>query len=195
MIKIGLTGGIGSGKTTVANMFREQHVPVFIADIEAKKILDNSKVATEVAQTFDLNLTSEGLIHKPDLASIVFKDAQALQTLNSIIHPKVHQSFKNWLSKQNSPYIIYEAAIIFEKNRASDFDYTVLVTAPEEVRINRVMQRDNVSYEDVKSRMKAQWPESKKVKLADFIIENINLKETQQQVKELHKIFSNFSYK
>lgn len=195
MIKIGLTGGIGSGKTTVAKMFADLQISVFIADTEAKKILDNPEVALEVAKTFNLNLNSDGLIHKPDLASLVFKDKNALEKLNSIIHPKVHERFKNWLSEQNSPYIIYEAAIIFEKNRASDFDYTILVTAPEELRIKRVMERDHVSYDDVKSRMKAQWAESKKRKLADYVIENTNLKETQQEVRKLNEKFLNISDK
>jgi dephospho-CoA kinase len=140
-------------------------------------------------------LTADGLIHKPDLAAIVFNDATALNKLNSIIHPKVHQEFKDWTQKQDGVYLIYEAAIIFEKGRASDFDYTILVTAPEDIRIERVMQRDKVSLSDVKARMKTQWPESKKEKLADFIIENINLIETKQQVKELHEKFSNISDK
>lgn len=195
MKKIGLTGGIGSGKSTVANMFKENNVPVFIADIEAKKILDKPEVASEIAKTFNLDLNSEGLIHKPDLAAIVFNNTEALNKLNSIIHPKVHTKFENWLKKQQAAYIIYEAAIIFEKNRASDFDHTILVTAPEDTRIERVMARDGVGRDDVKSRMKAQWSESKKINLADFIIENINLIETRQQVKELHKKFSNISDK
>lgn len=195
MKKIGLTGGIGSGKSTVANMFKENNVPVFIADIEAKKILDKPEVASEIAKTFNLDLNSEGLIHKPDLAAIVFNNTESLNKLNSIIHPKVHTKFENWLKKQQAAYIIYEAAIIFEKNRASDFDHTILVTAPEDTRIERVMARDGVGRDDVKSRMKAQWSESKKINLADFIIENINLVETRQQVKELHKKFSNISDK
>lgn len=195
MIKIGLTGGIGSGKTTVAQMFKKLQIPVFIADVEAKKILDYPEVSSEVAKTFNLSLNSDNLIHKPDLASIVFNDKKALEKLNSIIHPRVHESYKNWLSKQNSPYIIYEAAIIFEKNRESDFDHVILVTAPEEIRIKRVMERDDVNYEAVMSRMRAQWPESKKKKLASFIIENINLQETQQQVKELNEKFLIFSDK
>lgn len=195
MKKIGLTGGIGSGKSTVAKMFKENNVPVFIADIEAKKILDKPGVASEIAKTFNLDLNSEGLIHKPDLAAIVFNNTEALNKLNSIIHPKVHTKFENWLKKQEAAYIIYEAAIIFEKNRASDFDHTILVTAPEDTKIERVMARDGVGRDDVKSRMKAQWSESKKINLADFIIENINLIETRQRVKELHKKFSNISDK
>lgn len=192
MKKIGLTGGIGSGKSTVAQLFKDKQVPVFIADVEAKKILDTPEVAQQIADDFKLSLNSEGLIHKPDLASIVFKDSEALDRLNSIIHPKVHQRFENWFKIQNSPYIIYEAAIIFEKDRASDFDYTLLVTAPEEMRIQRVMQRDDTTREAVTSRIKAQWPESKKKNLADFTIENINLSETRQKVSELHEKFLNF---
>jgi dephospho-CoA kinase len=195
MIKIGLTGGIGSGKTTVANMFKSKNIPVFIADVEAKKILNDPSVAQEVANTFNISLTNEGLIDKSKLASIVFKDKAALEKLNSIIHPKVHQSFKKWVKNKDASYIIYEAAIIFEKDRASDFDFTILITAPEEVRIERVVQRDYSSEEEVKSRMKAQWPESKKKKLADFVIENINIKQTQQQVDKLHAKFLNFSDK
>ena len=195
MIKIGLTGGIGSGKTTVANMFKSKNIPVFIADVEAKKILNDPSVAQEVANTFSIPLTNDGLIDKSKLASIVFKDKAALEKLNSIIHPKVHQSFKKWVKNKDASYIIYEAAIIFEKDRASDFDFTILIIAPEEARVQRVVQRDLSSEDEVKSRMKAQWPESKKKKLADFVIENINLKQTQQQVDKLHANFLNFSDK
>ena len=195
MIKIGLTGGIGSGKTTVANMFKNKNIPVFIADVEAKKILNDPSVAQDVANTFNISLTNDGLIDKSELASIVFKDKEALEKLNSIIHPKVQQSFQKWIRNIDAPYIIYEAAIIFEKDRASDFDFTILITAPEEARIQRVVQRDLSSEDEVKSRMKAQWPESKKKKLADFVIENTNLKQTQQQVDKLHAKFLNFSDK
>ena len=195
MIKVGLTGGIGSGKTTVAKMFEKLGVPLFIADIEAKKILDTPKVSAEVASLFDLNLNPNGLIHKPDLASIVFNDSEALDQLNSIIHPKVHESFQEWVKKQDFPYIIYEAAIIFEKGRAADFDYTILVTAPEKDRIQRVMKRDNVDADEVKSRMRAQWSESKKKNLASFVIDNTNLNETQQRVRQLHANFLIFSDK
>ena len=195
MIKIGLTGGIGSVKTTVANMFKSKNIPVFIADVEAKKILNDPSVAQDVANTFNISLTNDGLIDKSKLASIVFKDKAALEKLNSIIHPKVHQSFQKWVKNKDASYIIYEAAIIFEKDRASDFDFTILITAPEEARIQRVVQRDLSSEDEVKSRMKAQWPESKKKKLADFVIENTNLKQTQQQVDKLHAKFLNFSDK
>jgi dephospho-CoA kinase len=192
MIKIGLTGGIGSGKTTVAQMFKDKKVPVFTADIEAKKILDRPEVSSEVSRVFGIKLNSENLINKAELAKIVFNDDKALERLNSIIHPEVHKYFERWLSMQTAPYIIYEAAIIFEKNRASDFDYTILVTAPEDLRIKRVMKRDDITSADVESRVKAQWSESKKKELADFIIENINLKETQQQVSKLHEKFLSF---
>ncbi|PKG43027.1 dephospho-CoA kinase [Psychroflexus sp. MES1-P1E] len=195
MIKIGLTGGIGAGKTLVANMFKNKNIPVFIADVEAKKILNDSSVVQEVAHTFNISLTHDGLIDKSELASIVFKDKAALEKLNSIIHPKVHDCFQKWILSIDALYIIYEAAIIFEKDRASYFDFTILVTAPKQVRIERVIQRDHSSEEDVKSRIKAQWPESKKKKLADFVIENTNLKQTQQQVDKLHVKFLNFSDK
>lgn len=195
MIKIGLTGGIGSGKTTVANCFKDKGVPVFIADTEAKKILEQPEVSQAIAHKFDIQLLDDGSINKKELASIVFKDKVKLEQLNSIIHPKVHDRFKEWVSQQNAAYIIYEAAIIFEQNRASDFDFTILVTAPKNIRIERIQKRDQVSSSEVKSRMDAQWPEDKKQKLADFIVENINIKETHQQVDRLHEKFLKLSDK
>jgi dephospho-CoA kinase len=195
MIKIGLTGGIGSGKTLVANMFKNKDIPVFTADVEAKKILNEPSVVQDVSNTFNISLTNDGLINKSELASIVFNDKVALQKLNAIIHPKVHECFQKWILNVEASYIIYEAAIIFEKGRASYFDFTILITAPKQVRMARVLQRDHSSEEEVKLRMKAQWPEFKKKKLADFMIKNTNIKQTQQQVDRLHVKFLNFSDK
>ena len=195
MIEVGLTGGIGSGKTTVAKMFEDLGVPVFIADKEAKYILDQADIAKKVAVRFDLQLNSKGKIHKPDLAAIVFNDKKALEQLNSIIHPQVYKRYTTWLQNQEANYIIYEAAIIFEKGRASEFDYTILVTAPIEERIRRVMERDQVNREDVVKRMNAQWPEAKKEKLASFSILNTNLEETFQKVRELNEYFIGISDK
>jgi dephospho-CoA kinase len=195
MIKIGLTGGIGSGKTLVANMFKNKNIPVFTADVEAKKILNDPSVVQDVSNTFNISLTSDGLINKSELASIVFNDKAALEKLNSIIHPKVHERFQKWILNIEASYIIYEAAIIFEKGRASYFDFTILITAPKQVRMARVVQRDHSSEEEVKLRMRAQWSEFKKKKLADFIIKNTNIKQTQQQVDKLHVKFLNFSDK
>jgi dephospho-CoA kinase len=195
MIKIGLTGGIGSGKTLVANMFKNKNIPVFTADVEAKKILNDPSVVQDVSNTFNISLTSDGLINKSELASIVFNDKVALEKLNSIIHPKVHERFQKWILNIEASYIIYEAAIIFEKGRASYFDFTILITAPKQVRMARVVQRDHSSEEEVKLRMRAQWSEFKKKKLADFIIKNTNIKQTQQQVDKLHVKFLNFSDK
>jgi len=195
MIKIGLTGGIGSGKTLVANMFKNNNIPVFTADVEAKKILNDPSVVQDVSNTFNISLTGDGLINKSELASIVFNDKAALEKLNSIIHPKVHERFQKWILNIEASYIIYEAAIIFEKGRASYFDFTILITAPKQVRMARVVQRDHSSEEEVKLRMRAQWSEFKKKKLADFIIKNTNIKQTQQQVDKLHVKFLNFSDK
>jgi|AntRauTorckE5430_2_1112549.scaffolds.fasta_scaffold00450_6 dephospho-CoA kinase len=195
MIKIGLTGGIGSGKTLVANMFKNKNIPVFTADVEAKKILNDPSVVQDVSNTFNISLTGDGLINKSELASIVFNDKAALEKLNSIIHPKVHERFQKWILNIEASYIIYEAAIIFEKGRASYFDFTILITAPKQVRMARVVQRDHSSEEEVKLRMRAQWSEFKKKKLADFIIKNTNIKQTQQQVDKLHVKFLNFSDK
>ncbi|WP_127846363.1 dephospho-CoA kinase [Psychroflexus aestuariivivens] len=194
MIKVGLTGGIGSGKSTVAKMFQELGVPVFIADEEAKKIQKTKSVLEQMTAVFGQGILSENDdLDRKKLAEIVFNDDKALKTLNSIIHPEVHKAFMKWISKQNSEYIIYEAAIIFEKKRQDDFDFTILVTAPKQLRIQRVVARDSSNPNSVQSRISNQWSDAKKAKLADFVIENLDLKQTQQRVRELHEDISKLS--
>lgn len=196
MIKVGLTGGIGSGKSTVAKMFQELGVPVFIADQEAREIQKTKTVLNQMSSVFGQDIiTINNELDRKKLAEIVFNDDEALKTLNNIIHPEVHKAFHKWFSKQNSKYIIYEAAIIFEIKRESDFDYTILVTAPEQLRIQRVVERDNTNLDSVQSRIDNQWSDDRKAKLADFVIENIVLKQTQQRVRELHADISKLSDK
>lgn len=186
---VGLTGGIGSGKTTVAGFFRDFGVPVYIADSESRKIMETS---TEVRKGI-VALLGEKAYNKdkhPDRAYIsskVFKDEKLLEALNQIIHPKVRADFEAWAKKQESAYVLYEAAILFESGGNKACDYTILVTAPEETRIKRVVERDQTTPEKVKARMRNQWPEEKKRKLADFIIENICINETKVQSARLHK--------
>lgn len=193
MKKIGLTGGIGSGKSTVAQFFKEKSIPVFIADTEAKKLYGIREVVDEIVERFGTDIIVNQEIDRSRLGQIVFSDAAQLEKLNAIIHPKVHRAFQTWLTQQNAAYIIYEAAIIFEHNRQSSFDATLLVTAPKPLRIERVMKRDSVSKAEVLRRMENQWPESQKAELADYILNNVKIEDTKQQVNKFDKIFRGIS--
>lgn len=188
MIIVGLTGGIGSGKTTVANMFIELGIPIYIADVEAKKLMNSSKVIKrELIQLFGTNTYSDGKINKAFLADKIFNDKDLLVKMNAVVHPKVKTHFKKWIKIQRSLYVIYEAAILFENGGYKECDYIITVTAPETVRIQRIIQRDNATKQSVKAIMDNQWNDAKKVKLSHFVIDNINLTLTERQVKNTHQ--------
>lgn len=190
---VGLTGGIGSGKTTIARYFESLGVPIYIADEEAKKILDRADVVKEVSESFGKEVLTDGLPDRKKLAAVVFNSPDKLELLNSIIHPKVREGFKIWVAAHSSePFVIKEAAILFESGSYKDCDKVILVTAPGEVRIARVKERDNVSREEVLRRMANQWKDNKKIPLSDYIIHNTVLEEAKKEVskivKELRKI-------
>lgn len=188
MIIVGLTGGIGSGKTTVANMFIELGIPIYIADVEAKKLMNSSKVIKrELIQLFGTNTYSDGKINKAFLADKIFNDKDLLVEMNAVIHPKVKTHFKKWIKIQRSLYVIYEAAILFENGGYKECDYIITVTAPETVRIQRIIQRDNATKQSVKAIMDNQWNDAKKVRLSHFVIENKELSQTAKQVKNIHQ--------
>lgn len=183
---IGLTGGIGSGKSTVANYFKELGVPVYIADLEAKKIMEQPEIIREVQQIFDENVITDGKLDRKKIASIVFSNPEKLEKLNQIIHPKVKIDFKNWLDKHKSySFILKEVAIIFETETEKEFDAIILVTAPETKRIERVMKRDNLTEAQIKERIKNQLSDEEKIKKSHFIIKNNSENDTKKQVKDL----------
>jgi len=187
---IGLTGGIGSGKTSVLQLFINRGIPVYIADIEAKRIMhENPKVKKEITATFGVKSYKNNQLNRPYLASIVFEDKAQLALLNAIVHPAVHTHFLAFKAKQTSTYLVYENAILFENGSDALCDYIITVTAPETVRIERVVNRDKVTIKQVKERMQHQWNEALKIKKSDFTIENINWKSTEKQVEKLHKKF------
>ncbi len=185
---VGLTGGIGSGKTTVANMFSKLGVPVYIADTEAKKLTNSSKIIRrKLTQLLGEEAYSEGVLNRKYVADKIFNDKALLESVNAIIHPKVAAHFKTWVAKQTSAYVIKEAAILFENGTYKNFDKIILITAPKELRIVRVMARDNSSSSEIEQRMDNQWSDEKKAKLSDFIIENIDLETTQEKIEVLHQ--------
>jgi dephospho-CoA kinase len=183
---IGLTGGIGSGKTTIANYFEQMGIPLYIADDEAKKILNTPLAVKEVTDAFGEGILTNGFPDRAKIAALVFNSPDKLQVLNGIIHPKVSEHFKDWLEKQkDKKFVIKEAAILFESGSYKDCDKIILVTAPKEVRINRVMQRDGVTREKVLQRMSAQWEEDKKAGLSDYIINNIDLENAKKEALKI----------
>ncbi len=184
---VGLTGGIGSGKTTVAMFFKELGVPVYIADDEAKKLTNRSKVIKRklILLLGKKAYTNDGLNRK-FVADKIFKDTGLLQKVNEIIHPKVAQHFQRWLKKQEGAYCIKEAAILFENGGYKECDLTILVTAPKEERIKRVLLRDKTTKKAIAERMANQWEDEEKEKLADIIIRNTSLSTTRKQVKKIH---------
>lgn len=189
---IGLTGGIGSGKSTIAKLFSELGVPIYVADTQAKKIMDYPSTIQEVQSIFRENVLDENQkLDRKKIASIVFNNPEKLKALNSIIHPKVAEDFSQWLNQHNHhTYVIKEVAIIFETHSEDQYDKIILVTAPEETRIERVMQRDAISREQVEERIKNQLSDEEKIKKSDFIIMNIDLKSSENEVKKLHKVLN-----
>lgn len=188
MIKVGLTGGIGAGKSTVAQIFKSLGVPVFDADDAAKKILvQDEEVKQKVINAFGEFAYENGMPNRKYIASIVFKDPYQLEILNSIVHPATIKAAENWFHVQAFPYCIKEAALLFETGTVSGLDYVIGVTAPKALRIQRVMQRDALSRDDVLARMQNQIDETIKIKLCDFVIQNNETTSLIEQVLFIHQ--------
>jgi len=191
MLKVGLTGSIGSGKSTIAKVFTLLGIPVYFSDIEAKKILDQPDVINIITAKFGIELlSSNGLINRQKLADKIFNDNFSLQWLNSIIHPRVRRHFLEWVdSNKKNPYIIQESAIMLETGFSTFFDKVVVVTCPIEERINRVLYRDKMTRDQVLDRMENQWSEELKVLKADHIVKNDDRSLALPQIMALHKEF------
>lgn len=184
---VGLTGGIGSGKSTVAKMFADLGIPTYIADDEAKKLMHSSPdVKKRLVDLFGKGAYINGKLNKPFISDLIFYDKSLLKKMNAIVHPAVGSHFKTWQSSQNAPYVLKEAAIIFEINAQKQYDYIITVIADQELRIKRVMERDNSDHEKVISIINNQLSDAEKTKLSDFVIENNNLEQTSKQVQNIH---------
>jgi len=189
MILVGLTGGIGSGKTTVAQIFNGLGVPVYNADKEAKLLMKNStELRAKLTDIFGKNAYVDGELNRKFLSERIFANKDLLTKMNSLVHPAVEEHFNNWLQKQNTAYILKEAAIIFEHNKQNEYDFIITVIADKEERIKRTMQRDSRNRESVVNIIDNQLPDSEKIKKSDFVITNHELAQTTKQVAEIHKM-------
>ena len=191
---IGLTGGIGSGKTTVAKIFSKfRNTTVYYADIEAKKLMTTSNTIKErMTNEFGENTYLNNQLNTTYIANIVFNDKQKLKILNEIVHPEVYKHLQQFLDQnQNKDYILYENAILFENKSDRFCDKIITVTAPIDIRINRVIQRDKVPSNSVKMRIQNQWDDDLKIMQSNYIIENKKIKSTEKQVIMIHNILTN----
>lgn len=188
---IGLTGGIGSGKTIVARHIESLGIPVYIADDEAKKVLELTEVKVKLEQIFGKEVFESGKLNTKKLAEIVFNNSIKLEQLNQIIHPLVKQDFQNWL-KQHSEFsfVVKEAAILFESGSYKDCDAIISITAPLDIRIQRVIARDKSNLESVMNRIKNQWTDEMRVAKSDYVVENVDIEKTMLKVEEILKKLS-----
>lgn len=193
-LRIGLTGGIGSGKSTVSKIFETLGIPVFDADTAAKNIMNEDEgLKLKIKEIFGEEAYENGILNRKYLASIVFNDTEKLEQLNALVHPATISMAEKWAMKQTTPYTVKEAALFFESGSAAGIDYIIGVYAPQHLRIQRVMQRDNITREEVLARMDKQIDEEMKMKLCDFVLVNDEQHLLIPQVIALHKKFNKLS--
>lgn len=188
MIKVGLTGGIGSGKSTVAQVFKTLGIPVFDADIVAKRIMEEDKLlVASIKQAFGDESYIGDKLNRKYIADIVFKDKYQLELLNSLTHPATIKAAEDWMAVQTSPYCIKEAALLFEAGTAGGLDIIIGVQAPDALRIKRVMQRDGITRQEVLNRMGKQIEQDIKMRLCDYVITNDEQRLLIPQIIEIHQ--------
>ena len=192
MIIVGLTGGIGSGKSTILNYFRERGYPCFESDEVGKKLLEVELKETVLKLFGEEVYNSKGNLDRKALSKKVFSNSKLLETLNNIVHPAVNKTFEKFKMKyKDFPIVVKEAAILIESGSYKSCDIIVLVKAPPAERIKRIVTRDSINESEVIARINNQWEDKKKEKYADYVIENISLKETYEKVKNLIKKLNN----
>ena len=184
MVQLAVTGNMGCGKTTVCEMLISHGIPVYFSDNRAKELMSQDQsLFQHIQKRFGKESYRSGFLNRKLLAEQVFENPKALNDLNNLVHPVVHLDYTEWLSQQAQDVVAYESAIILEHGNERKFDVVILVSCPERLRIERIKQRDGLTQDEIQSRMRFQWPDQKKRKHADYVIENINLSETEQQVK------------
>ena len=194
VLKVGLTGGIGSGKSTVAKIFEVLGVPVYYADEAARRLMnENEELKAAIRKNFGEASYTNGELDRKFLASVVFSNKEKLELLNSLTHPATISDAEQWIKTQTSPYIIKEAALLFESGAAENLDKVIGVFAPRAIRVKRVMDRDNIPEAEVMKRINRQMDEEAKMKLCDFIITNDEHQLVIPQVLGLHEKFTGLS--
>jgi dephospho-CoA kinase len=189
MLKIGITGGIGSGKTMVCRVFETLGIPVFYADSAAKYLMENDALVIDsIKMLFGIDIYDAGVLNREKIAGIVFKQPNILNELNSIVHPATIRYGKQWMESQTSPYVIKEAAIFFESGSNTDMDVMIGVYAPRKLRILRASQRDNAAQEKILQRIAQQMDEDEKMRLCDHVITNDDVTPVIPQVLKLHEM-------
>ncbi|WP_104382507.1 dephospho-CoA kinase [Sphingobacterium sp. HMA12] len=189
-LKIGITGGIGSGKTFICKLFEALGIPVYNADEEAKRLMNaDARIKERLIEKFGEATYKEGQLDRAFLANMVFSDKDKLTLLNRIVHPIVIQEAKDWAERQTTRYSLKEAALLFESGSYKELDYTILVTAPMDIRIQRVIERDGVTEQQVRERINKQLSDEEKLQLADFVIVNDGITPLLPQVWTLHQKF------
>lgn len=184
MVQLAVTGNLGCGKTTVCEILISQGIPVYFSDNRAKELMSQDQLLIQhIQKRFGKESYRSGSLNRKWLAERVFKDPKALNDLNNLVHPVVHQNYLEWVNQQSQDVIAYESAIVLEHGNEGKFDVVVVVSCPEKLRLERIQTRDGLTSEEIQSRMRFQWSDEKKRKYADYVIENINISETEQQVK------------
>ena len=185
---IGLTGGIGSGKSVVLSVFSSFGVPCYESDNRAKKLMhEDLELIHQIKALFGDEIYENDKLNRSKLADLVFADKSKLERLNALVHPRVKKDFQSFVDQQDAVYVIKETAILFETGAAKDCDATILVTAPEKLRTERVMKREKTNVAHIKSRMNNQWSDEKKIQLADYVINNIDWDKTLKKIDEIHQ--------
>ena len=188
---IGLTGGIGSGKSTISKEFKCNSIPVYDSDTRAKILMNSSKVLkAKLIEFFGSSAYSNGFLNKKYISNLIFNDSSALNKINSIVHPEVFDDFINWKCRLNNDFVIYESALIFESGSYKLNDYNILVISDINKRIERVIKRDNIEKNDVLLKINNQWPDQKKIPLADYVFENSSVNENRKLVSSLINHFN-----
>lgn len=191
MIKVGITGNMGSGKSLVCSLFEQLGIPVFYADDEAKSLYNEPQVMLKMKKNFGKSIyLSSGKLNKEKLSRLIFNDEVSMQFIRDLIYPELHKKFVAWATEkavQQCNYVLFEAALILENGFQKQFDQLIFVSAPEWLRILRIKERDKLSEKAIKTRINSQWPEEKKLELVDFVILNDGKQMLLPQVLEIHK--------
>jgi dephospho-CoA kinase len=183
---VGITGGIGSGKTTISQFFNDLGIPVYNADDEAKKLMLSPRIKKQLIQLLGSESFTEKGLNRDFVREQIFKDEGLRQKINDIVHPEVGRHFRDWLKRQDAPYVLKEAAIIFEEGLSDQYDCIITVYADEELRVQRLLKRSGLTRQMIQNIMEKQWSDEKKIAFSDYSILNNDLKKARQKTVEIH---------